>query len=290
MSGFPLVFTALNNLTHPAFLEMQTAVLEAARGSSEPMDVRLSAWFSAYHCLQHGQVEAGLEALDHLRVGSWQRTSIPYHAHVSGLPVPTERLDSWLAEASATEPEDRIGIDFVRGALALERDRADDYEQARLALETIAEEALATGDTVTARWVRGDVRGLEGFAAWRAGRREEAERALEEARVQALGFFFLLPDNRIIRWWLAKLALENGQLDRAEELFFSLAHMGDPGFVDPMAVLQLAQVQEQLGSLDEARANYEWFVLAYRYADPELQPLVEDATARLLRLRDDIGE
>jgi TolA-binding protein len=85
-----------------------------------------------------------------------------------------------------------------------------------------------------------------------------------------IGRNFVQDDNLIIRWWLAGLALENGRLERAAELFFSLSHGTEPGFGDGMAVLQLARVQEELGRFDEARANYEWFVLAYRYADSEL--------------------
>jgi tetratricopeptide (TPR) repeat protein len=285
LSGTPMFQAAAMNLSHPRFLELQTAVLEAALGSSMPVDIRLSPWYLVHHRFRHGQVEAGLAALENPRVDGWRRALFAYRAHVSGLPVSAERLDRALAEASADDADIASAIELARGAWALERDRRDDYDRARIALETIAREVRTAGDTVMARRVGGHARGLEGFVAWRAGQPEEAERLLEEARLQ------VAPVNATIRWWLAQLALENGQPERAADLFLSLSHGTEPGFGEGgMAVLQLARLQEQLGRLDEARANYEWFVLAYRYADPELQPLVEDATARLMRLRDDIGE
>jgi hypothetical protein len=74
-----------------------------------------------------------------------------------------------------------------------------------------------------------------------------------------------------------------GKFEQAAVLFLSLSH-GEAILTDPMAVLRLARVQEELGRLEEGGANYEWFVLAWQDADPGVRHLLEEARQAAARL------
>ena len=53
----------------------------------------------------------------------------------------------------------------------------------------------------------------------------------------------------------------------------------------PLAHLRRAQIHECLGELEQAAVHYTRFVELWGDCDPELRLLVEDAEARLARLR-----
>jgi len=48
---------------------------------------------------------------------------------------------------------------------------------------------------------------------------------------------------------------------------------------------RVGKIQEELGEYDQARESYEYFVEAWKHADPELQPMVEEARQAMIRLR-----
>jgi hypothetical protein len=54
--------------------------------------------------------------------------------------------------------------------------------------------------------------------------------------------------------------------------------------VEPLAQNQLGKVYEALGESGKARESYEYFVEYWQDADPELQPIVEEARRALARL------
>lgn len=53
---------------------------------------------------------------------------------------------------------------------------------------------------------------------------------------------------------------------------------------DPLARYRLGRIHEELGEYDQAREAYEYFVEAWKHADPELQPMVEEARQAMIRL------
>lgn len=286
ISEFFLPFIAHANLGHPRFLDQKLALYAVARNRPNPFEAHLGASYLALARFHRGEIDAAHEAAGDARVGTAEGR-ILFLADAAGLPVPEERLEQALAENRTADPtvpwEPTGGGYFLWGAWALEGGRHDEYDQARAELRAIADEAIADADSLVANSAEGMARGLEGFAAWRDGRPEEAARVLDEARLQTAGGADSSTPNRIIRWWLAELALEAGELERAAVLFQSLAH-GESFTADPMAVLRLARVQEELGRLDEARANYDWFALAWRDADPAMRELVEEARRATTRL------
>jgi tetratricopeptide (TPR) repeat protein len=78
---------------------------------------------------------------------------------------------------------------------------------------------------------------------------------------------------------VAQLALELGRLDQAERAFRWLRQWDGPP-----AYLQLGRILERTGRPAEAREAYEFLVYAWRNADPELQPTVDEARQAIARL------
>ncbi len=120
--------------------------------------------------------------------------------------------------------------------------------------------------------------GLEGYATWRRGDPGAAAQ-------------LLVPSNRLgspnairpVRWWLAQIYRELGRPEEA--LRYLEAFWGAYARVAP-PYLELGRVHEELGNTQQARQAFETFVIAFEDADPELQPLVEEARQALARLMD----
>lgn len=279
------MFFGLLHFSHPRFLNIQADLIRMALPGS-PV-------FVAPHMVRtllfRGQVAAALEAVTE----PVDVDAMLYLAHVSGYDIPIDRLELALAwEDAGGQPPDSIFVippggpspltGYVfRGAWALERARYRDFQEALDTIRSLEADRRSNGDSAAATYADGAAQALEGYRAWREGRTREADELLESARQKTTGQF--MPVSWVIRWWEARLALEREQPERAARFFHSLSH-GESLASDPMATLELARIQEQLGRYDEARANYEFFALAFRDADPELQPLVAEARQAAARL------
>ncbi|MGH7589669.1 MAG: tetratricopeptide repeat protein [Gemmatimonadota bacterium] len=277
-----LPFFAHQNLSHPRYLDLKTEILALAAGRPAGEESRWGADLLVEARLARGQLGAAFEALDRAAAVSPAYVQLihPYLAHVRGLPVPAERLEREVSRVPADSIDSRLSL--WTGAWALERGRSGAYAQSLATLREGAERARIEGDSIRGRRLEGMAHALEGFGAWRSGRLEEAERELEQARLMTID---LAEDfeNRLVRWWLAGLSLERGEKERAAEYYASLGD-GAPFASDPVALYRLAQVQEELERFDEARENYELFLLAWREADPELAAWVEKARQAAIRL------
>ena len=278
-----LPFFAEQNLSHPRFLDLKAEVLTVARGRPSEAESRWGANLLVEAHLARGQLGAALEALDRAaEVSSAFLTGAHlYLAHARGFPVPVERLERELGAVSPDSLDPRASL--WPGAWAIERDRVAAYENSLSTLRGGAVRARTAGDSIGARQLEGMARALEGFAAWRRGRLDEAERKLGEARLMTIGFPGDPLENDLVRWWLAGLSVERSEKERAAVYFTSLGD-GAAFASDPVALYRLAQVQEELEHYDEARANYELFLLAWREADPELAAWVEKARQAAIRL------
>jgi tetratricopeptide (TPR) repeat protein len=130
--------------------------------------------------------------------------------------------------------------------------------------------------------------GLRAHAAVADGRPRAALENLEEIR---LDIFYQMPmaspyDGLVLERYTRGVLLQ--EAGRYEEALGWLAHLGEVGYAElsyvPAATLRQAEIFEALGEPLKAAEQYAEFVEMWRDADPELQPVVEEARANLRRL------
>lgn len=125
---------------------------------------------------------------------------------------------------------------------------------------------------------------------------KKAETALDALGRMKMDIFYQMamasPYDGLVRerYERGSLLQETGRLEAA---LGWLAHLGETGAAEiafePAAELRQAEIYEALGDPAGAARHYGAFVEMWRDADPELQPIVEEARANLLRLMPDSG-
>ncbi|GEM_PF-3435150 len=108
---------------------------------------------------------------------------------------------------------------------------------------------------------------LKGYAAWRNGKLKEA--ADHWSRANAAFLFGAI--------WRGDLYREMGQLGKAEDWYVAAWHY-------PLTHDRLGRLYEQMNKPKKAAAAYRRFIKAWKKADPELQPRVQQARERLEQL------
>jgi tetratricopeptide (TPR) repeat protein len=133
------------------------------------------------------------------------------------------------------------------------------------------------------------VPGIRAALAGAHGEAEEALRILEAAPFEA--HYDEVYTSPVIamaaeRYLMAELLDASGRSREALGWFASLGDLQayEIAYVAP-AHLRLAHIRERLGELERAALHYARFVELWRDCDPELRVFVEDAEARLARLR-----
>ena len=118
---------------------------------------------------------------------------------------------------------------------------------------------------------------LRGYGSWKKNG--------PEAAVAILGDPDQLGDSSLVRWWLGQVYQELGRVQDAERVYraFVFPFRG-PSSTHPLYQRELGKVYEALGEYDKARESYEYFVHYWADADPELQPMVEEAREAIARL------
>jgi DNA-binding SARP family transcriptional activator/TolB-like protein len=229
---------------------------------------------------RRGMLRSALECANDPESPPSNRALHNYWLYRAGAKFAPEALERILAlGAPDTTDQWFRPTDLLVGAYAVDRGRWDEYSRALGRERARMRSLLATGDSLGARRHGGLARALEGYALWKRGREGEAIRALQAAQREINGFERGLGTgglNVTVRWWLGELMLEAGRLRDAERYFKSL-----PG--DPFAALWLGKVYENLGEVEKARASYEYALLSWQDADPELQPQIQEARLALAR-------
>lgn len=138
-------------------------------------------------------------------------------------------------------------------------------------------------------WPRGLADGIRARIALRGGRDGDALRLLEQSRVhQWFGLAVTSPfqSQAPDRYLRAELLQAAGRHEEALGWYASFGEHGlhDLAYLAP-ALFHRGELYEQLGNSREAIRQYTLFTEMWRDADPELQPLVQQARARMASLR-----
>ncbi|MFN2383827.1 MAG: tetratricopeptide repeat protein [Gemmatimonadota bacterium] len=261
-------------LLHPRFLPLATdlAVAHRARGDASAGMVRDLVTAQ----VAQGRLREALATIEDPLLDPAFRGSTLYLLEADGLPVPPEQMTravaALAADTSATEGA------LVLAAVAADAGQWTEYDQALARARVDATRLRAAGDSVGARFTEGVVRAIEGYGAWRRGRRDEALTLLEVARREATGHGPRSGANHLIRRWLGDLLIE---MDRPREAVPYLRSLS--GWVEnPYVVFRLGRLYERLGETQKAREAYETFLLGWRHAD--YQPWVVEARRAVARL------
>ena len=228
----------------------------------------------ARSALWYGRLRKTPAELDDPAVTPGSRAQAVYYVFAAGLPIPEARLEQALDPALIDSIAEDRAVFFV-GAFAADRGRWSDHADAIAEFERRAERALGAADSTGGLLHAGWARALEGYRVWRQGQPTDALPMLEDPRAQRWV---------VVQLWLGRLYQELGRFQDAERVYRSYDDtMGGP--TNPMIQRELGKIYEQLEEYDKARESYEYFVHYWRDADPELQPMVEEARQAIIRLK-----
>jgi tetratricopeptide (TPR) repeat protein len=261
-------------LRHPRLAPQREAVFQAIDrrlDDSSRWVVRLYRFYDI--AVTDGRVRQALTILDDPGTPDIVRGCGPLHLSVRGLPVPERILEERLtvSRADSSDFESSFWVTCA-AAHAAARGRWGEHAALLAHAEEIGRRQLAAGDSVSARGWQRTIHEVAAHGLWRQGRKEEALRAFERVlRGDARGWRAL--------WYIGQLAFELDRLDQAERAFRALW-----SWDGPPAYLYLGRIYERTGRTAEAVDAYEYVIHAWRDADPELQPLVEEARQAVTRL------
>jgi tetratricopeptide (TPR) repeat protein len=259
-------------LAHPRFAGERQAVFSAIDPGLDDQSRAVLRRFRAGSVgFTDGRVRDALAGMDE-RTPRTARDCWPVFLSVRGLPVPQEILDERLAvdRADSSSFSNRFWVTCA-ATYAAKSGRWSDHAALLSHARKSAGRGRIAGDTASAgAWDR-VVRLAEAQGHWRRGRKEDALRGFESALPGEGGWYEL--------WNVGELALELGRLDQAERAYRALGQRNGP-----LAYLYLGRILERKGRQAEAREAYELFAYAWRNADRELQPLVDEARRAVGRL------
>ncbi len=204
------------------------------------------------------------------------RSRMLYVLDELGVPVPDARLDAALTLDPA-DSVDAVRLFYV-GSYAASRARGQVLRSVLERLQSFEQRHRATGNSSEAGFTEAVRQALEGYAAWRRGRRDDALRLLERSQPRVVGDWPRGVVNTRLRWWLGRLLMEMGRPQQALLYFETLTSSSLP------ADYERGRIYDQLGEFDRAREAYALFLAPRQQADPVFQPMIHNARAALQRL------
>jgi len=260
-------------LTHPAFADVREAVFSAIEPRLAEHDrafVREMRFTTL--ALVDGRVREALAMLNDAGTPIYVRYGGALYLSGRGLPVPERIIEQSLAAGLADRAlfSNRIAAISAAGAAA-RLGRWSEYGTLVSRMREMAVREPTPSDSAIVPYWDWAVRVAEAHGLWLRGRKEEGLRAFKRTLPDDTGWFTL--------WHVGQLSLELGRLDQAEHAFRALWRQEEAP-----ANLQLARILDRTGRLAEAREAYQFVAYAWRNADPELQPMVEEARRAVARL------
>lgn len=232
-----------------------------------------------------GRVREALGFLREQELASFTNVAVLVGARTVGLELPLEEVEEQVLADTSGRPIALIG----RGVLGASG-RPAELRSVLDRIEGLRVGASEAGDTVEARRWAALAQALQGYATWRGGDAERGRAAIEAARPHITGWIggdsgpWVVPA-AFIRGWLGEIEAELGRPREAAAHFRSLYVA--PTFGRVLALYRLGDVYDQLGEREKARRAYEEFVALWADADPELQPLVQEARRRLATMAEE---
>jgi hypothetical protein len=225
-------------------------------------------WQRALIAFHHGTLAESFARMEEPRTSPFLRTCWFTLRHLDGLPVGDERLTS-AASFAAVDTGSAWALSC--GAMyAAQEGRWDDHRQLLERLDARAERLLADGNTSGARFNAAQANVARSVGEWKHGRTAAGFELLEEARRGGVHWPGISGD----------LLMDMGDYRAAVRQY-------NTDWTGPLTRLKLARAHEMLGEDEKARAAYSYFVQAWSDADPELQPIVEQAKESIARLNAD---
>jgi serine/threonine protein kinase/tetratricopeptide (TPR) repeat protein len=260
-------------LTHPTFADAREAVFSAIepRLAKHDRALVLGMRFRTL-ALVDGRVREALAILNDAGTPIYIRYGGALYLSSRGLPVPERIIEQSLAAGLADKAlfSNRFAAISAAGAAA-RLGHWSEYGTLVSRMREFAAREPAAGDSASVPYWNWAVGVAEAQGLWRRDRKEEALRAFERTLPGDTGWFTL--------WHVGQLSLELGWLDQAERAFRALWRQEETP-----AYLQLARILDRTGRPAEAREAYQFVAYAWRNADPELQPMVEEARGAVARL------
>jgi len=252
----------------PAMRAYYRRAEEAGISGVSPDRVRFaSSYYGVTGATQAGQTAKALEFMDQFSESGDRQACFLTHMHHEGLPVPAAELERRL-EAGPADDFRTFGLGCL-AILAIDQNRPDDLAALTSAIGDRRQQATADGESEEEEYLSDLLEFTEGYRLWRAGDPEGALPLLEE-NFRSVG-------GPLGRLWIGQIYMELGQ--PAEAVTWLNTLWGDDYITT--AYLELARAYETLGEPEQAIAAYAEFIEAWAHADPELQPRVEAARARL---------
>lgn len=266
-------------LAHPRYWESFEAAMRAYYNRAEQADVsgiaperiRGAAQFSLVTGSQQaGQAGNLMEFLNDPVVDDFAGC-LSWTASQQGLPLSDEYLERRLSVA-----DQGGGLNDLTwwtlscmAQYAIDNDRPGDLEVLNAAVTADRTAAEAAGDDELVARLTAEQEVTEGYRLWKSGDPAAALPLIEQNQREI--------DSPLPRWWIAQINLELGRTKEAVrwlESFWGSSYT-------TMAYYELGKAYEQLGQPEQAVIAYAEFVEAWANADPELQPVVDDAQARM---------
>ncbi len=177
------------------------------------------------------------------------------------------------------EDQEAVFRAFMIGSLSI---KMRDWPEVRRQMEWL-QKRVDEGDS--AGLARGFAETLQSFVEWQEGDVQRAKQLAENLTVPVSNFGSWHRGRTLNRQLLAGILFVEGDYDRALALWESLA-ASHSIYIVP-SYLYRAQCYEGLGDIDRAIGFYQLFADLWKDADPELQPMVDEARAGLERLLDE---